>query len=153
MIRILGIDPGKTTGWGLIQFDEITKRLAPENFGTTRDLQLIEIEAQILLADRIVCESFHIRPKAARKGVFDWDPVETPQVIGALKLLCRLHEKPIYEQSPSIKPVGYGFGNMNYVPGKKGTHVQDAIAHAVYYAVRNMNALPLGSVKLNVPKV
>ena len=141
-MKILGIDPGRTTGWAMLTFNDkgINTTL---NFGETKDLNLLEIQNRIEEADQVVYESFLLRPKQARKGSFDWDPMETPQVIGSLKLLCRQLGKPIAEQNPSIKPVGYGFANMKYVPGKKGMHAQDAICHAFYYAVKNVGLKPI----------
>lgn len=141
-MKILGIDPGKTTGWGLVTFGEDGHHTAIK-FGTSKDPNLLDILDLILEADHIVYENFFVRPNQARRGSFDWDPMVTPQVIGALKLLCHQHGKPISEQSPSVKPVGYGFASLNYKKGKKGTHEFDALAHAFYCAVKNFGLKPV----------
>ena len=141
-MKLLGIDPGRVTGYFMISM--IDRDISPTlQFGECRDLTMIELVPLIQEAEEVVCESFEVRPKKAKEGAFDWDPMETPQVIGSLKSLCSLYGKPIHMQSPSIKPVGYGFANAKYQKGKKGMHIQDALAHVVYYAVRRLNAKPL----------
>lgn len=142
MVSLLGLDPGKNTGWAFVEFNSQGEKSRLE-FGITLDQSLLEIEQHFQEADAIVIETFEVRPKHARAGTFDWDPMVTPQVIGAAKLLSRQLGKPIFEQNPSIKPVGYGFAGLKYVPGKKGMHAQDAIAHAFYHAVRNAGLKPV----------
>ena len=62
------------------------------SLGVSEDLTLDELSDHIKDSDLVIVESFLVRPKEARKGAFDYDPMETPQVIGALKLLCHLLE-------------------------------------------------------------
>lgn len=142
-MKILGLDPGRSTGWGVISVDPDTKKMSVLNYGVTKDQTLVDILPDMKTVDRIVFETFEIRPGEARKGAFDWDPMETPQVIGALKCLSRLYDLPIFPQSPSVKPVGYGFLNLKYVKGKQGMHSTDGLVHAAFYAVRNNLAVPI----------
>lgn len=143
MTKLLGIDPGRHIGWASVSVSD-TKKLLVHEFGVSMDLTLDELSDHIKDSDLVVVESFLVRPREARKGAFDYDPMETPQVIGALKLLCRLLDTPIVEQNPSVKPVGYGFAGQKYVKGKKGQHAMDALAHAAYYAVKHLHSKPLG---------
>jgi len=141
-MKILGIDPGGTTGYALIQVqdDEIT----PLKFDVTKDKLMLDMVPLLIEADVIVYENFLLRPDKARSGAFDWKSNTTEQVIGSLKTLAALHgKKNLVVQEPSQKPMGYGFANMKYVPGKKGTHWQDAYAHAVFYAVTKLKANPV----------
>jgi hypothetical protein len=142
-MKLLGIDPGKHIGWAVVSVSP-EKKMVVHSLGVSEDLTLDELSDHIKDSDLLIIESFLVRPKEARKGAFDYDPMETPQVIGALKLLCHLYKKPFVEQNPSVKPVGYGFARQKYVAGKKGTHALDALAHAAYYAVKNLNSKPLG---------
>jgi hypothetical protein len=142
-MKLLGIDPGKHIGWAVVSVSPEKKMLVHE-FGVSMDLTLDELSDHIKDSDLLIIESFLVRPKEARRGAFDYDPMETPQVIGALKLLCHLYGKRFVEQNPSVKPVGYGFVRQKYVPGKKGTHAMDALAHAAYYAVKHLHSKPLG---------
>jgi hypothetical protein len=142
-MKLLGIDPGKHIGWAVVSVSP-EKKMLVHALGVSMDLTLDELSDHIKDSDLVIVESFLVRPREARKGAFDYDPMETPQVIGALKLLCHLLGKPIVEQNPSVKPVGYGFVKQKYVRGKKGTHAMDALAHAGYYAVKHLHSKPLG---------
>jgi hypothetical protein len=139
---ILGLDPGKTTGWALI--DVTDRRITPINLGETQDMTCLVLRPQMQEADLIVIENFLVRPDKAKKGSFDYDPMWAPQVIGSLKTMAAVLEKKVVLQPSSIKPVGYGWANQRYVAGKQKQHKWDAVAHAVYYAVKHLNALPVG---------
>lgn len=141
MTTILGLDPGKTTGWAIIRVGE-DRKVELGLIGETKDMALLEIEPRFDEADVIVYENFLVRPKNAMKGDFNYDPMFAPQVIGAIKTLAALKKKDLQKQEPAIKPVGYGFAGLQYTRGKKGMHVQDAIAHAWFYAVKQLHALP-----------
>jgi len=140
--KILGIDPGKTTGWANITLEG--NKIELGIFGNTKDTTLVDLIPDIKKADLVVYEAWLTRPKHLQRGAFDWDPMITPQVIGSLLTLCKALERPEpVKQQPSIKPVGYAFAGMKYVPGKQGMHWQDALAHAVFYAVKKLGALPV----------
>jgi len=143
MRLLLGIDPGETTGWASVTLSE-TGVLKVVEFGECRDLTTHELSDHISNHDLMIVESFLVDPAMSRTGAFDHSDMKTIQVIGALKLQSRLHGTPIVEQSRTVKPVGYGFLRMKYVKGKKGMHSTDAMAHAVYWAVKNAGAKPLG---------
>ena len=141
-MKILGIDPGKTTGWAIVEWNDDKSYKDIFKMGESRDVNLLDLTEMFQEADQVVFENFLVRPGKARDGSFDWDPMITPQVIGSVKLLCRLHDRPIAEQSPSVKPPGYGFAGIPYKKAKKGVHIQDAIAHAFFFAVKNAGLRP-----------
>jgi hypothetical protein len=138
---LLGIDPGKTTGWGQVELKE-DRKLHPLGYGETKDESGLDLLDLLKSSDLIVIESFLVRPKHARGGAFDYDDMVAPRVIGSLQTLCKMNEKKFHMQPASIKPVGYGFLGKEYKRGKKGMHKWDALAHVAYYAVKNLNALP-----------
>lgn len=138
---ILGIDPGKTTGWGILRLE--AKTLSPVDYGESRDVTCLELSPQIDMADLIVVEDFLVRPEYARRGAFDYDGMVAPQVIGSLGTILAQKSKKMHKQPASIKPVGYGFLGKKYVKGKKGMHKWDALAHAAYYAVKHLGAAPV----------
>lgn len=141
-IKVLAIDPGKSTGWAEIFIEDKVIKLGM--FGVCKDTTLVELIPNIKEADHLVYEAWLTRPKHLQRGAFDWDPMITPQVIGSFLTLCKALEKPEpAKQQPSIKPVGYAFAGMKYQQGKQGTHWQDAMAHAVFYAVKKLGALPV----------
>lgn len=142
MTTILGIDPGKTTGWAMISVDK--PKISLVEFGVTKDTTLVEIINQLKKTDVVVYEGWFTRPDKSRTGAFDWKPMETPQVIGSLLTLCKVLEiQRVHKQQPSQKVPGYGFAGLNYVKGKQGTHWQDALAHAVFYAVTQLQCHPV----------
>jgi len=142
-MKILGCDPGKTTGLGMIEVDGKTIKLV--SMRESKDVTCSDYLDLLQEADQIVLEGFLTRPKNARAGNFDWDDMVAPRVIGAVTALAHAFQKPLVIQQPAIKPVGYAWSNQRYVKGKKGQHVPDALAHAVYYAVSKLKATPLGN--------
>jgi hypothetical protein len=154
-VLILGLDPGKTTGWALFELEGFSKfgettrpngnerKLKPINFGECKDTSCLELVPMFKQADIIVVEDFLVDPNHARRGSFDYDRMIAPQVIGSIKTLCRQEGKEIELQPASIKPVGYGYLGKKYVKGKKGMHKWDAVAHIYYYAVKHLQALPV----------
>lgn len=145
MTLILGVDPGKRTGLGLIEVDDTKPygRISLKTMRESLDVTCLDYLDLLQVADVIVVENFLIRPTKARTGSFDWDNMVAPRVIGAITSQAANLKKKIVLQEPSIKPVGYGWSNQHYVKGKKGQHIPDALAHAVYYAVRKLKAIPV----------
>lgn len=140
-MKILCLDPGKTTGVAVLQVHEKTPQLI--FFSEETDVTLLSIEELFLGCDVVVCEEFLVRPAKARKGAFDWQDMVAPRVIGAATTLAKKYEKIFVTQSPSVKPIGYGFANLKYVKGKKGVHIQDAVAHGMYWAVKSGKCNPV----------
>jgi hypothetical protein len=140
---VAGFDPGLTTGFAIISISG--KKITPVRVGEIKNglKGLQEFNTILSEVNHVAIEGFLVRPKNARQGSFDWDPMIAPQVIAQLRTLCELSSLPYKIQQPSIKPVGYGFANQKYQAGKKGTHSQDALAHAVYYAVTVLGAHPV----------
>ena len=144
MTKILGIDPGKTTGWAVIYVED--KRISLGKSGQTKDMTLVDIKEHLEDADVIVYEGFWTRPTKARQGAFDWDQMTAPQVIGSLLTLCRvLGIQQVVKQQPAQKVPGYGFSGLRYVKGKQGQHMFDALAHAVFYAVTQLQCRPVNT--------
>jgi len=142
---ILGLDPGKKTGYALITVNR--RYITPGEFGEENNGEVNIIAELIKQADIVVCEDFKLRPDKARRGVFDYSSMIAPQVIGKIELLCDMTKTDLAKQQASVKPVAYGFSGLKYTKGKKGTHWQDAYSHAVYYAVTRLNAYPVGAVE------
>jgi hypothetical protein len=138
---ILGIDPGGTTGLALIAVNE--KVPTVQWMGTSNDETLLDSKHLFEQADFIVAEDWRTRPGKAMTGGFNQDRMVAPRVIGASRTLAGLLQKPFSLQPASIKPVGYGWSNQKYQKGKKGMHIQDAVAHAVYFGVQNGHCFPV----------
>lgn len=133
---MLGIDPGPShTGWAVLHGNE-TKKVGEHKGETFVDhLQTLLQEEQIQV---VILEGYIVRPKF--KG--GYTKVPTLELIGAIKRECRRAGIPLHEQQPAIKPVGYGYAGMVYVKGKSGMHIFDAVAHAMYYWVKECGGRP-----------
>ena len=142
MVLVLGIDPGKTTGWA--QLEVVDKKIELRPFGETKDTTLTELIPLIRESDVIVYEAWLTRPKHLQRGAFDWNPMIAPQVIGSLLTLCKVLEKQqVVKQQPSIKPVGFAFAGMKYESKTHQAHWKDALAHAMFYSVKILQGLPV----------
>lgn len=139
-MKILGLDPGGTTGWGSIQLtDEPRPKITVIGVGEVKNEETLE--NMIKEADIVVIEYFRIRPNKVND--FIYKDLHASEAIGGIKMLCRKYNKRVEMQGADKKPMGYGFAGMTYVKGKKGTHFQDGLCHAVYFAVKKLNAIPL----------
>lgn len=140
-MRILSLDPGHTTGFCVLTIDKKIPKLS--RVGECKDPTLEELEDEFKNCDVIVCEDFLVDPRKSQAGAFDRSRMQTIQVIGSVQTLARINQKRVVLQLNNVKPVGYGFANLVYRRGAKGVHIQDAIAHVMYYSVRNGLCLPL----------
>jgi Holliday junction resolvasome RuvABC endonuclease subunit len=128
-MKILGIDPGTTTGWALLE------NSTPLKMGEWKGKKAFEEGLASLLKeeqiDVVVVEDFVFRPGFKENK---WKKTDVAKQIGYIEAACKMlgieFAKP---QSPAIKPVGYGMSGMKYEKGKRGMHMQDAIAHAMYW--------------------
>lgn len=145
MSRIIGIDPGHSTGWAIIEI--MDKKMTPINCGVMNPFSVSEMNGLIAQVDIVVIENFRPREKETARGAFIGRENTTSEYIGKIETIAELLGKRCVRQEPSVKPVGYGWTNQTYRPGKKGTHFQDALAHAGYYAVQKLGASPVKSKK------
>ena len=145
-MKVLWIDPGKSTGWATINIDE-DHNISAGLFGVTKDMTLVEIVDEIRTADVVGYETFLLRPDLAQRGRFNWNDFPPVKVIGSFETLCKLHGKTPVKQNAAQRIPGYAFVGMDYKAGAKGKHWQDALAHAVFYAVRHLGAIPVTAKK------
>lgn len=94
-------------------------------------------------ADVIVCESYRLFGNKAAQQT--GSSMETPQLIGFLRMICWMNGKEFVLQDPSTKirhsdevMVETGLaeliGGKHYVMGKPtNLHIRDAIRHGLYY--------------------
>lgn len=142
-MRILFVDPGKRTGYGLLQFGSG----APLFLGAEADhddfLDMLMSPHTGLRAwsiDRVVCEGFDITPLTYQTNPND-EKLWSVQQIGVIKWLCRQIGVPYERQSRTalnydkdgskLKTLGWWQATS---PGEKG-HRRDAGRHAIKWAV------------------
>ena len=132
-MKVLGIDPGKTTGWAILTFD--LPLVSVELFGIGEiDEKFFNqwLDAVIPTVDYVVVEDFIINPnvKAWANTTSKINNTNTAKLIGRIQYACHIHSKPVDLQSPSDKPFAYTLIGLPYVQGKKKQHSNDAQAHA-----------------------
>lgn len=142
-MRLLGVDPGESVGWCLIDYTR-EFGIVPVLTGTYKREEFYKNLNENLIPQTnfIVCEDFAVRPNYARSGAFDWDRLPACKVIGALEYVTANSAIPMLLQSASVKPMGYGFLGKEYRKGAKNVHHLDAQAHVVYYLVTRLKATP-----------
>ncbi|CAB4142388.1 hypothetical protein UFOVP451_14 [uncultured Caudovirales phage] len=152
-MKVLSLDPSGnynegsgTTGWAVFDDGNLTE------FGTisATDHKTIEgywsAHEQLIVIQQpniVVCESFRLFAHKAKAQSFS--QMETPQLIGYLRMMCWKRKVKLVFQSPSDKVrvadpilVKMGVfelkGNKHYCNGKPtNLHIRDAIRHGVYF--------------------
>jgi hypothetical protein len=152
-MKVLSLDPsgnyneGKgTTGWAYFEDGELIE------FGTISAADCCSLEGyfsehETLIAMKkpkiVVCENFKLF--AHKQKAQTWSQMETPQLIGYLRMMCWKRSIKVHFQQPSDKlrvtdPVLVKMGlfelkgNKHYCNGKPtNLHIRDAIRHGVYF--------------------
>lgn len=132
-MKYSALDPGRTTGFAdfdsgePIAMGEIT--VAIKDWNALHDWLVRRHHLDVL-----VVENYRNRPVPMTQGHANtWSENLESQILGYCRCFCMQWGIEIVVQDSSIKPVGYGYAGLKYVPGKSGTHKQDAIAHASYF--------------------
>lgn len=141
---ILGVDPGLTTGYAI--WDTESQAWLSLGELKTKPSELDKSGVLVFLneykgphIDVIAIENYIQRPNFRSNNNNHhhfWTDQTTAKIIGTFLLFSSLHQCKYDEQEPSVKPIGYKMANLTYVPGKKGTHIADAMAHARYYELK-----------------
>lgn len=152
-MKVLCFDPSGnynegsgTTGWAVFENDVLT------DFGTISASDYTTIEGywsqhETLIVIQqphiVVCESFKLFAHKAKAQT--WSEMETPQLIGFLRMMCWKRNIKLVFQSPNDKirvadPILLKMGvlelkgNKHYCNGKPtNLHIRDAIRHGVYF--------------------
>lgn len=135
MPRILGLDPGGTTGFCLVESEAIgrpTGHSIVDAGEIKRDQFFPWLQAwKTFDLTHVVCEDWIQRPDMASGR---WTPQDVAKQVGAISYRAFSLDCIYIELQPSDKPEGYRAAKMKYVKGKKGTHISDATAHALFVA-------------------
>jgi len=143
---ILSLDPGKTLGYVLAQQVEDGAEILRIGTisGYEEGLRFVRALPRI---DVIVVEDYVVRPvRMSGRNPNNWSREETLKQLARIEEIAATKESKIVHQQPSCKPAGYGWAGLKYVPGKAGTHWQDALAHLMYYMVTKLKLAP-GSIR------
>lgn len=132
-MKYSALDPGGKTGFADYEGDKPLKM--GEVACSTKNLDDLDAWLQARRnIDVLIVEGYRNRPVAMTRGHANtWSENLESQIVGYCKAWCRALGVEYVEQQASIKPIGYGMAGLKYVPGKKGTHMQDALAHGAYW--------------------
>jgi len=124
---ILGIDPGKMTGWALL--DDTGKLV---DMGQVSYPGLYEWLDSLHYIDIYVIENFRIRP-----GVnFSWQEMDTIKAIGAAEFRAYQKGAHVVKQEPANYTVGAKWAGIQIPKDHSISHQAVAYAHAVFYSVK-----------------
>ena len=130
-MRILGLDPGGTTGAAWIQWDGTTPP-QPEMLEGYAQVPYAEMpqwfdrQLKTCCPDLVAIERFFISPKTI---TYTRQP-EALYCIGGIEFMCALHEIPTRQRSASSAKNAWD--NERLVGWKvKGKHAKDALRHAL----------------------
>lgn len=130
---VLGVDPGKTTGWCEISVG--AKTFAPAMGEQPLDDFLDEWEpARRIVA--VACEDFIVGPRTLRTSR---ERMWSLEGIGYLRAACRQEGIEFVVQAPaSVKPLitDAVLKSLGLWRRTTGGHQMDAARHAVYFAAR-----------------
>ncbi len=136
-MKILGIDPGITTGFALVDVtgpDCMTKIQGGVVRGYEGLYTLLKLGAS---ADAVVMENFTLWPKMAVKVSSDDPELLTPRYIGAITMWFKfVAPKPLTFQQPALKKACPGFLLSSLKLTGQTEHEMDALRHVVVYARR-----------------
>lgn len=132
-MKILAMDPGGTSGYAIFK-------------GSDKPVEVGEVPQNNLLAwlsgnkdiDVWVVEDYYVRKQKGDRG-FDhtWNRGDTLRIIGAVEYHAFLTASEFHLQQPSQKVMGYKLMGKEYVKGKSGMHIFDAIAHGQVFLGKN----------------
>lgn len=152
-MKVLVFDPSGnhkegngTTGWAmflngaLLGFGEIKAAdfKEPEAYWFEHDKLITKLRPDV-----VVYETYALQ--AGRAMQQSWSHLETPQLIGTIRMSCWAKGIKCVGQSPSIKPrfsdqvlVNIGVAEKrpggHYIKGERTSmHIRDAIRHGLYY--------------------
>lgn len=150
-MRVVGIDPGVSTGFFTADFEDgILKPFAVDVTRSQAEAEkMFRTLAETVKPDVWVIEDYVINPKNSKGHVYSHrhtNDLGVPlRLIGSATAEAQRQGAKVQMQLATAKPAGYGWMGKKYVRGKKEQHALDAKAHVVYYLVTKHGMHPLQS--------
>lgn len=123
----LGVDPGETTGYALMETPEKMHSWGHVKFDDIFDW-LENLPAGI---EVIIMESFQLFGHKAKAQT--GSKMKTSQVIGAVKAYAHRHKITVVEQPPTIKAFAEKQSGLKPTGAHANSHRIDAFNHCYYY--------------------
>lgn len=135
-IRVLGIDPGETTGWVILDPPCIYKAGQEPTKNVTQAALFFNRMLEDKRPDVIVIEEYRVYSSKTRQHA--WNDLLTARIIGAIEALCAIEDVPVVKQTASTAK---GFctndklREWGFWQSSAKRHANDAIRHACYYTL------------------
>lgn len=142
MIRVLGIDPGGTTGLAVLGFADGLKVLSAFGQITDRDTLMTTVATSFLsTVDLVAIEKFVVSRRSGRSSSAQTGE-QARLIIGGVAQLCREHGvRFVQRPAGTVKPwaTDRRLDAAGLLAPTKGLgHARDAARHALYAAVRDL---------------
>lgn len=131
MKQVLGIDPGLTTGWSLLQDPWGHMIVEGQESFERMPAFLHGFQNHYGPVETIVMEDYQLfKHKALQQS---GSKLETTQVIGMVKMWAFFYGIPIILQSPQVKTIAERLSGRVPKGAHKNSHHVDAYNHAIYW--------------------
>ena len=133
MGTLLALDPGETTGVAIFQEGKLVEAFQE----STKEIKSALITIAPIIKrfgfDAIVIEEYRVYAWKVKEHA--WSDLHTSRLIGAIELLCAIHEIPLHKQSAQIaKQFCTDKKLKDWNLWLKGqVHSRDAIRHGCYF--------------------
>lgn len=145
----IAIDPGISTGIAIFGDDGELNWFQTEKYENIYKW-LETLDAQIITD--IIMEDYRLNPPNWEKHEAIHSKMETTKVMGKIELWCEQNDIKLHEQARQFKSVGYKYWGKEPLPKSNPlNHAWDAVAHGMYWLVRNHKINPRSLLK--PPKV
>lgn len=125
-MKILGIDPGGTTGVALLEIVDNSYGVIPDELDET---QAVVDFITYHMPEIIVMEQFRLY---AHKGkALRWSTFVASEIIGVVNYIAKQHNIPVVMQNASM------IASLELTGSTGGGHSDDALKHALVYLMRN----------------
>lgn len=150
-MRILGLDPGGSTGWCFFSYQEPTPSVWLWSGDTlTQDNHHGQLRALIqrYMPDYIVCEDFQFRQKAGTENYRKGLELISKEYIGVARLIAQDIDAKFILQPPSMKDTNLTRDeNLKKLqilrtPLHPNRHYHDACRHTVNYLIQKRRYQP-----------
>ncbi len=129
MTKILGVDPGESTGFVVVTATPGSRSATVHEFGVLRLWHGLGTLAKRTRPDVIVYERWRLYPWAARS--LTWSELLPVQVVGVLKFVAEMLGTPCIGQNASFrKNVKLPASRFRQVDNK---HARDALQHVLAF--------------------
>lgn len=150
-MKILGLDPGGSTGWCFFAYQESVPdkwTWAGDTITTPDHHQLIRALLQRYLPDIIVCEDFQFRQQAGKENYRKGLELISRDYIGIVKLIAHDLDARLIMQQPSTKDANIVRDeNLKRLgiwrePAHPNRHYHDACRHTASYIIQKRRYQP-----------